>query len=634
MFKKIILLCLITLAGSNLTASASAPRLDLKYENSGVISFVEPDDIFSYKVFYSNQDYDYGVILESDLSLCPSNQGLFCVAESVSRSGNRVFLNLKDSFRDTTIAIKYTNTDSDESSLSNAINLRQQVRNLDLSAYIQDEFVFLEVKNPENINLSKFNFRGYYKNGQTFGGFELEDFGGCRNYFSSMQMDCVSDRFEKVSDNKFRIEIDQSLVASNSFVFAYEDKFSSYVSMSNSVYFSDNDRGSPELDKIYDVKVNDAREIYFSRVDGALAYFVSYNKDYPGYSPNLDQLEFCALQKVESKCAIANMRTSGDRVFLRVRDDLPSAFFTVYYLGANKQVSPISRSVYIHQDQPIDVIEQLPSPRLSQHAAGQLSFAINDRAYRYFLVHTYGDRSGYLYKNDFAGCKYSSLSCAGFNIRKVGNRYFINIRPEKTGNRFALYYKTKNGQESELSNSIFIPRDETSVSEHFTDINFTEYFEAISYLKEIGVVKGYLDGTFRPFQQISRAEFLKILIESRFPEIAAFNPNYTCFYDVDMKDWFNKYVCFAQQKGIVSGYLDGSFRPNQAITLAEALKVAMDSFGMQTLDGANPLNAWFVKYLDSARAFGLLPVSSRTRPADHLINRGEMAYITYKILNN
>ena len=55
---------------------------------------------------------------------------------------------------------------------------------------------------------------------------------------------------------------------------------------------------------------------------------------------------------------------------------------------------------------------------------------------------------------------------------------------------------------------------------------------------------------------------------------------------------------------------------------------------MQTLDGANPLNAWFVKYLDSARAFGLLPVSSRTRPADHLINRGEMAYITYKILNN
>ena len=109
-----------------------------------------------------------------------------------------------------------------------------------------------------------------------------------------MQMDCVSDRFEKVSDNKFRIEIDQSLVASNSFVFAYEDKFSSYVSMSNSVYFSDNDGGSPELDKIYDVKVNDAREIYFSRVDGALAYFVSYNKDYPGYSPNLDQLILCS----------------------------------------------------------------------------------------------------------------------------------------------------------------------------------------------------------------------------------------------------------------------------------------------------------------------------------------------------
>ena len=68
-----------------------------------------------------------------------------------------MFLNLKDSFRDTTIAIKYTNTDSDESS-SNAINLRQQVRNLDLSAYIQDEFVFLEVKNPENSNYLNLTF--------------------------------------------------------------------------------------------------------------------------------------------------------------------------------------------------------------------------------------------------------------------------------------------------------------------------------------------------------------------------------------------------------------------------------------------------------------------------------------------
>lgn len=360
---------------------------------------------------------------------------------------------------------------------------------------------------------------------------------------------------------------------------------------------------------------------------------MSYNMDYPGYSPSLDELEHCVLEKVESDCAISKISSVNNKLYLQVRDDLPSAFFTVYYLGANKQLSPISRSVYVNEIKKETSVSELRRPILSQHAAAQLSFEIDDNAYRYFLVHTYGDRSGYLYKSDFAGCKYSSLSCAGFNIRKIANRYFINIRPEKTGNRLAIFYKTKSGEESELSNSIFIPRDVSSVSEHFTDINFTEYFEAISYIKQIGIVNGYQDGTFRPYREINRAEFVKILIESKFPEIAAYNPSYNCFVDVQVSDWYNKYLCFAKQKGIIGGYMDGTFRPNQSITLSESLKVAMDTFAIKLLISPVNIGPWYVPYIESARAFGLLPVSSRLSPAEHLINRGEMAYITYKILN-
>ncbi len=100
-------------------------------------------------------------------------------------------------------------------------------------------------------------------------------------------------------------------------------------------------------------------------------------------------------------------------------------------------------------------------------------------------------------------------------------------------------------------------------------------FNAIIYLYKNGIVSGYEDGTFKPNAMINRAELLKILVEGK-----DINPDQTiysnCFPDVT-DDWYAKYVCYAKQEGWVSGYPDGTFRPASTVNKVEALKMLLNS---------------------------------------------------------
>src|SRR3972149_3837984 len=100
---------------------------------------------------------------------------------------------------------------------------------------------------------------------------------------------------------------------------------------------------------------------------------------------------------------------------------------------------------------------------------------------------------------------------------------------------------------------------------------------AIEYLQQFNVVTGYADGLFRPDKIISRAEVLKIIIEGLgiTPNLPYYN---SCFSDVK-KEWFSSYICYSKSKGWVSGYSDGSFKPNNTVTKMEALKMLIQARG-------------------------------------------------------
>lgn len=98
---------------------------------------------------------------------------------------------------------------------------------------------------------------------------------------------------------------------------------------------------------------------------------------------------------------------------------------------------------------------------------------------------------------------------------------------------------------------------------------------AILYLYKEGIINGYPDKTFKPENTVNRAELLKILVEGQ--GISPSIDNYkNCFPDVKT-DWYAPYVCYAKSFGWVEGYPDGTFKPAQTVNKVEALKMLLNS---------------------------------------------------------
>ena len=114
----------------------------------------------------------------------------------------------------------------------------------------------------------------------------------------------------------------------------------------------------------------------------------------------------------------------------------------------------------------------------------------------------------------------------------------------------------------------------------FSDVSSTyKNSNAIDYLQEAGVINGYSDGTFKPENSVNRAELLKILIEGKGINTDE-SKHKNCFSDVT-EEWFAKYICYAKEQGWVSGYADGTFKPAQTVNKVEVIKMLVNSQGYE-----------------------------------------------------
>ena len=90
----------------------------------------------------------------------------------------------------------------------------------------------------------------------------------------------------------------------------------------------------------------------------------------------------------------------------------------------------------------------------------------------------------------------------------------------------------------------------------------------IGYMEQFGIVRGYRDGTFRPNAPITRAEFAAICC--RFEQLT---DGTAAFTDVPASHWAAKSIAYAATRGWVTGYADGTFKPGNNITRAEVAAV-------------------------------------------------------------
>ena len=115
-----------------------------------------------------------------------------------------------------------------------------------------------------------------------------------------------------------------------------------------------------------------------------------------------------------------------------------------------------------------------------------------------------------------------------------------------------------------------------------------------------GYINGYEDNTFRPENNITRAEFVKIL-NKVFKFNTAGSEN---FKDVDKSAWYYKDICIGTKVGYINGYEDGNFGPEDPITREEAAKMigkVMDLKGDGNIhfNDSEKISNWAKEYVDA-----------------------------------
>ncbi len=129
--------------------------------------------------------------------------------------------------------------------------------------------------------------------------------------------------------------------------------------------------------------------------------------------------------------------------------------------------------------------------------------------------------------------------------------------------------------------------ERTGGSQVFSDVvEENDFSEAVNYFAGAGVVKGYEDGTFRPYLGLTRAEAVKVLLAAdgwkpteKLNNSATEPINSSVFPDVT--DWARPWVEEAYSRGIISGFEDGTFRPQEKLSRAAAAKLLVESLDSQ-----------------------------------------------------
>ena len=170
------------------------------------------------------------------------------------------------------------------------------------------------------------------------------------------------------------------------------------------------------------------------------------------------------------------------------------------------------------------------------------------------------------------------------------------------------------------------------------------YADAIHHLTRTGVVRGYENKSFQPQNAVTRAEFSTIVARMLYPreftegcldtdpDASLYIPAMS-FPDVPEDSWFAPFVCAAWANGVVSGYPDGTFRPEEGVNFAEAAKMLSIGYGLTGIalpDLGGRANAiWYLPYVRLLADLDAVPMAIEDvgRP----LTRGEMAEILYRL---
>ncbi len=174
------------------------------------------------------------------------------------------------------------------------------------------------------------------------------------------------------------------------------------------------------------------------------------------------------------------------------------------------------------------------------------------------------------------------------------------------------------------------------VSDQFTDVNPGDWFyDNVMNAVANGYMSGNGDGTFGPRNTATRAQFASALACAMGYEAPEDTSTIeTPFIDVDANDWYAGAVNFCYDEGIISGYEDTTFRPDQTITRQEAAAMLNNAFGLEAstdvsqFTDAGRIASWATAHVGAVANAELMngDVAGTFRPTGTL-TRAELASI-------
>ncbi len=133
-----------------------------------------------------------------------------------------------------------------------------------------------------------------------------------------------------------------------------------------------------------------------------------------------------------------------------------------------------------------------------------------------------------------------------------------------------------------------------------------KYATAVTVLNKLGIITGYDEGnnkfSFRPDNNVTRAEFAAMLLRTlNMGQSTA--PSVPSFTDVPVTLWSAGVIEAAKNMGIITGYEDGTFKPDNNVSYEEALTMIIRAISYENYSPAG--EAWYSAYVNSANRLGI-----------------------------
>lgn len=168
--------------------------------------------------------------------------------------------------------------------------------------------------------------------------------------------------------------------------------------------------------------------------------------------------------------------------------------------------------------------------------------------------------------------------------------------------KLILEVKVKSNNRTLCTKRVDLNTDFSIVKTGLTDISGRDCEQAVKILNGAGIINGYLDNTFKPDNLVTRAEFAAIVIKLR--EMKLEDSDELLFTDT-YNHWGRPHINALYKNGFVSGYPDGTFGPQNNVTYAEAITILLNALGYRN-EVNNTKYEWPNNYIFKAMELGVL----------------------------